>query len=67
MISVVEFKGCVANASIFGIIVSKLYYRNKLCLIILIKINKGLKVSFYYALSSFNLAVCLQIEDRRKF
>ena len=35
MIFAIELKKCVASAGIHGIIVSKLYYRKKLCPIIL--------------------------------
>ena len=43
----------MANASIFGIVVSKLYHEKKLCPIILFKIDKGLKVRFYYTILFF--------------
>ena len=47
----------MANPSIFEIIVGKLYYKKKLCPIILFKINQNSKINFYYANLSYNLAV----------
>ena len=46
MISEIKFKRNVASIDIFGIVIGKLYYRKKLWLIFLLKVNKGLKISF---------------------
>ena len=62
MISAIELKRDVANASILGIIVSKLRYEKKSCPIILFKIDKGLEVGFYHTILPFSLAVCLWVE-----
>ena len=59
IISIVELKECVASASILGIVVDKLYYKKKSCLIILLKINKSLEIGFYYASLSFSLTIHL--------
>ena len=59
VISIVELKKRVASASIFTIIVSKLYYKKKPYLIILLKVNKGLKINFYCIILPLNLAVYL--------
>ena len=67
MISVIELKKYIASAGIFGVIVGKLYYRKKLCPIILLKINKSLKIRFYCTILLFDLTVCLWVEDARKF
>ena len=50
----------------FGVVVGKLYYKKKLCLIILLKVDKGLEVNFYHAILPFNLTVHLWIEDGRE-
>ena len=62
MISVVKFLKRMAGASIFGIIISKLYYKKKLCPIILFKINKSLKVDLHYTILSLSLTICLKIK-----
>ena len=67
MILVIGLKKYVANASIFGIVISKLHYRKKLCLVILFKVKKNLKVDFYYTILPLSLTVCLQIESNGKF
>ena len=56
----------MAGADNLGIIISKLRYRKKLCPIILLKVDKSLEVSFYYAILLFGLTVCLRVEDDRK-
>ena len=62
MISVVELKKCVAGASIFDIIISKLCHGKKICPIILLKFDKNLEVDFYCTIQPFSLAICLQIK-----
>ena len=59
MISTVKLKRRVANASIFSIILSKLYHRQKLYLVILLEVDKNSKVGFYCAVLSLDLAVHL--------
>ena len=54
IIFAIELEKCVASASILGIIIDKFYYKNKLCLIILFKINKNSKINFHYTILSFN-------------
>ena len=56
----------MANISIFGIIVDKLCHGKKLYLIILLKVDKNLKIGFYYTILPLNLVVCLQIKSDRK-
>ena len=63
MISAIELKKCVANASNFGIIVGKICYEKKSCLLILLKIDKSLEVGFYYTILFFDLTICLWVED----
>ena len=47
MISIIKFKKCMANASIFDIIIGKLNYWEKLYLFILFEVNKNLEIGFY--------------------
>ena len=59
MIFVIELKRHIANISIFDIIIGKLYYKKKLCLVILFKISKNLKINFYHTILSFGLTIYL--------
>ena len=63
MISTVELKKSLANASILGIIVGKFRHEKKLCPIILFKVNKSLKVDFYCIILPLNLAVYLWVKS----
>ena len=67
MISAIEFEKCVANADILGIVVSKLRYGKKLCLIILLKVDKGSEVGFYHTILLLSLAVRLRVEGGGEF
>ena len=53
----------MTSASIFGIIIDKLYYQKMLYLIILFKVDKNLKISFYHIILSHSKAIYLKIED----
>ena len=57
----------MANASILGIILGKLRYKNKPCPIILFKVDKNPKIGLNFAILSLGLAVCLWVEGSRKF
>ena len=59
MIFAIELEKYINGASIFGIIIGKLCYKKKLCLIILFKVDKSLKINLYYTILSLNLAICL--------
>ena len=63
MISVIELKRCMAGASVLGIIVGKLHYRKKLCLIILLEVDENSEVDFYYTIQPFGQPVCLKVES----
>ena len=62
MISAIELERCVAGAGILGIVVSKLRHGKKPCPIILLKVDKGLKVSFHRTILLLSLAVRLRVE-----
>ena len=49
----------MGGISIFNIIINKPYYKKKPCLIILFKVDKGLKINLIYIILSLNLAVYL--------
>ena len=62
MIFLIKLKKYIAGADIFGIIINELCYKKKLCPIILFKVDKGLKIDFYYTVLLFSLAIYLKIE-----
>lgn len=67
VVVVLQLKRCIANASVFYIIIGKVSYWKKFCLIILLKIDKGLEVDFYHAILSPSLTVSLKVEGNREF
>ena len=67
MISAIEFKRYIASAGIFGIVVGKLHNEKKLCLIILLEVNKSSEIGFYHIILLFNLAVCLWVKSNEEF
>ena len=56
----------MASTSIFDIIIDKFYYKKKLYLVVLFKIDKDLKISFYCIILFFSLTVHLWIKSDRK-
>ena len=66
MVLAVQLKRLIAGACIFSIIISKLTNWQKLCLVILFKVDKSSKVSFYYTVLTFGLAIYLGIKDYEK-
>ena len=63
MISAIELKICVAGGGIFCVVISKLRHGKKPCLIILLKVDKGLEVGFHYTILPFGLTVRLWVES----
>lgn len=57
----------MTNAGIFSIIIRKLSYWKESWTIILLKIYKNLKISFYNAVFFFCLAIGLGVKNGRKF
>ena len=57
----------MANASIFGIIVGKFHHEKKPYPIILLKVDKSLEISFYYAILPFGPTIYLWVEGSGKF
>ena len=56
----------MAAACIFGIVISKLSYGQKSRLVILLEVDKDLKVRFYCTILIFCLAICFQVKDDRE-
>ena len=67
MISAVEFKRYIAGASIFSIIIGEFRHKKKLCLVILFKIHKSLKIGSHHTILLFGLTVYLLVDSNRKF
>ena len=63
IISAVKLEKYVTNAGIIDIIIHKLYYKKKFYSIILFKVNKSLKISYYHATLPFSLAIYLKMES----
>ena len=66
MEAAVEFKRCVANAGIFGIVVCELSHWQQVCPVILLLVHKGSEVCLYCAVLSLCLAISLRMESRRE-
>lgn len=66
MIVVIELKKCVASTRIVCIIICKFCYKQELCLVILLLIDKNPEVGFYGVVLPLTLAISLQIESSRQ-
>ena len=67
IISTIKFKKYIIGAYILGIVISKLNYQKKACLVISFKVDQGSKISFYYIIVSLDLTMYLRIEGNEKF
>ena len=67
MISAIELKRCMVDASILGIIKSEFRHVKKLCPIILLKVDKTSEVGFHRTILPLSLAVCLRVEGGGDF
>ena len=63
IISAIELEKYIVGASIFGIVIGKLCYKQKQYLLILLEVDKDLKVSFYYTVLSLDWAIYLRMES----
>ena len=59
VISAIELQKYMADAGILGVVIGKLRYRKKPCLIILFKVDKDSEVSFHHTILPFGLTVRL--------
>ena len=62
MISAIKLKRCVASIGILGVIIGKHRHGKKPCLIILLKVDKGLKINFHRTILPLSLAVYLWVK-----
>lgn len=62
----IQFKKHVANACVFYIIIYKLSHGQELYPVILLEVEKNLKIRFHYTILILGLAVWLQIKDNEK-
>lgn len=56
----------MASDYILRIILCKVSYFQKLCLVILFKVNKSLEIFFYFTILLFNLATNLKLKVKEK-
>ena len=56
----------MAGACVFGVVINKLSRWLNLDLIVLLKIDKSFKISFYGTILRFCLAMSLQMEGNKK-
>lgn len=60
IVATIQLKKYITNAGVFCIIIGKLNHWKKLCLILLFKVDKDLKVNFYNIVLLLNLIVYLK-------
>ena len=56
----------MVDANIFGIIISEFHHEKKPYLIILLKVDKSLEISFHCAILPFGLIIYLCVEGSRE-
>lgn len=56
----------ITSICTLSIIIHKFCYRQELCVIVLFSIDKGTKISFYYAILFLSLAIYLRIKYSKK-
>ena len=66
MVAAVEFKMCVSNTGIFGIVLCKFSYWQEACLVILFLVHQSSEVCFYCAVLPFGLAINVRMESCRE-
>lgn len=66
IVSAVEFKKYIAGICIFCIIIIEFYYKQELCSVILLLVDKYLEKSFYDTILLLGLAICLRIKNNRE-
>lgn len=67
MIVAIEVKYCVIPTCILSIVLCKFHHEQEFYLIVLLLIDKYVKISFYYHIFLLSLAVCLRIKDNGKY
>ena len=66
MISVIELKRFIAGIGVLGFIVGEFHHEKKSCPIILLEVDKNLKVGFHHIILLFSLPIYLGIESSEK-
>ena len=66
MISAIELEKYITSADIFDIVIGKLHYGKKPCLIILFKVDKSLEIDFHRTILPLSLAIRLQVKGGRE-
>lgn len=66
MIFIIQLKKYIFNISVFGIIICKLSYWQKICLVILLAVDKSLEIDFCFAILIFSLIIRLKLESNTK-
>ena len=67
MVFAIDLKKCFADADILSIIVEKFCYRKKLCPIILLEVDKNLKIDIHYTILFFGLLIYLGVKNGGNF
>ena len=65
MIVIIELKKYIPSTGIISVFICKPSYLQKFCLVILLKVGKGLEICFYYIILIFGLAINLKIGSNR--
>ena len=66
VVATIYLKQYIANTNIFGFIISKFSYQQKVYLVILFKISKNLKVYSYYTILFFYFLINTEIKNSKK-
>lgn len=66
MIAAIQLKIGIVGAGIFSIVICKLSYWQEPDLIVLLKINKDLKIYFYYTILIFGLVINFRVKCSKK-
>lgn len=67
MIAVIKHKRHLINTLFFFIIIYKFRHRQESYSFILPSINKSSKIDLYYTILSLDWAICLKIQENKKF
>ena len=63
MVATIQLKQGVAKACIFDIFICKLSYQLEISLIVLVKVDKSLKINLYNIVLTLNLVINLRIKS----
>lgn len=66
VVAAIEPKKYIAYTYIFSIIVYKFSHKQELYPVILLSINKNLKICYYFIVLSLSLLISLRVEDCKK-